>query len=67
MPGLVSMSHSELTRLEILRRIEDRAVVHAQLARECADGPAFRVIQPQALGLERARDHWGHDLPDSEP
>src|ERR1022692_3029094 len=33
------------------------AVVQVQLARECAHGPAFRVMQPQDLGLELTRDH----------
>jgi transcriptional regulator with GAF, ATPase, and Fis domain len=30
--GLISMSHSELTRLEILQRIEDRRLSQAQAA-----------------------------------
>jgi transposase-like protein len=32
MPGLISMSHNELTRLEILQRIQDRRLSQTQAA-----------------------------------
>jgi transposase len=71
--GLISMSHSELTRLEILQRIEDRRLSQAQAATMLGltDRQMRRLVQryrehgPEGLASKKRGMRGNHRRPEA--